>query len=63
MSSLRLQQGTTISLEVSLPALEPGTPGLRLTFDGVVTRSVDTTDGAGFAVVGDFRPHMSAIDM
>lgn len=63
MSSWLLQQGTTILLEVTLPALEPGTPGLRLAFDGVVTRSTDSTDGAGFAVVGDFRPYMSAIDM
>lgn len=60
---LPLQLGTAISLEVTLPALEPGTPGLRLTFDGVVTRTVDSTDGAGFVVVGDFRPHMSALDV
>lgn len=63
LSSLTLPPGTDISLEVSLPAVEPGTPGLRLTFDGVVIRNVESTEGPGFAVAGDFRNNMSAIEM
>lgn len=62
LSSLPLPLGTTISLEVSLPAVEPGTLGLRLTFDGVVIRGAVSTEEDGFAVVGDFRPEMAAID-
>lgn len=63
LSSLTLPLGTTLSLEISLPPVEPGTPGLRLTFDGVVTRNVKSNVDAGFAVVGDFRQHISVIEM
>jgi len=63
LSSLTLPLGTTISLEISLPPVEPGTPGLRLTFDGAVTRNVKSNVDAGFAVAGDFRQHMSMIEM
>lgn len=54
LTSLPLPPGTDISLEVSLPSVEPGTPGLRLTFDGVVIRNVDSCEDPGFAVAGDF---------
>lgn len=63
MSSSPLQLGTTISLEISLPVVEPGTEGLQLRFDGVVVRSVESVEAGGFAVTGDFRPHMLAIDL
>lgn len=63
LSQLSLPLGTDVSLEISFPAIEPGTPGLRLTFDGVVIRKVESSDDSGFAVTGVFRPYMSSIEM
>ena len=63
LSSMSLPMGTDISLEVSFPAVEAGTPGLRLTFDGVVIRNVESSEDQGFAVTGVFRHYMSSIEM
>lgn len=50
--------GTAISLEVSLPAIELGTPGLELRFEGVVVRSEESIKGGGLAVAGVFQPQL-----
>lgn len=63
LSPLPLPLGTDVSLEISFPAIEPGTPGLRLTFDGVVIRVVKSSEDAGFAVTGIFQHYMSSIEM
>lgn len=63
LSSLTLPLGTDVSLEVTFPSVEPGTPGLRLTFGGVVIRKVESTEDPGFAVVGDFLNNLLAMEM